>query len=256
MTMLGQVPDGLAELAVGESGLSTAVVIDDCEFFRLAVADILYREGYFHIVEMPNIDEAVQAALPARPSLVILSAAACDPSGQGRGVQAARQRLGPRRLIVTTPVFDRPLALRILGEGAHGIVAKPLGAEDCTRAIQAVTQGRIYVPFAMADMQWAADTGADPAAQPGDPTAPLTPRQRQVLERVAIGLSNKAIARDLGLGEGTVKIHVAALFRVLGVSNRTGAAIAGLRLLGPATATAAIGGAPAAGGARRPGASA
>ena len=59
----------------------------------------------------------------------------------------------------------------------------------------------------------------------------LTPRQRSVLALLVKGQSNKAIARELRLGEGTVKVHMAALFRSLSVRTRTAAAVAGGRLL-------------------------
>jgi DNA-binding NarL/FixJ family response regulator len=59
----------------------------------------------------------------------------------------------------------------------------------------------------------------------------LTKRQRDVLQVLVQGLSNKEIARALNLGEGTVKVHVAALFRVLGVTSRSAAAATGVRLL-------------------------
>ena len=63
----------------------------------------------------------------------------------------------------------------------------------------------------------------------------LSPRQHQVLEYLVEGRSNKEIARALKLGEGTVKVHVAALFRVLGVTSRSAVAAAGFRLLEPRT---------------------
>ena len=71
------------------------------------------------------------------------------------------------------------------------------------------------------------------APTPKAALATLTPRQRGVLELLVQGKSNKAIARDLDLGEGTVKVHMAALFRSLGVRTRTAAAVAGGRLLQP-----------------------
>ena len=58
---------------------------------------------------------------------------------------------------------------------------------------------------------------------------PLTRRQQDILTRIAAGMSNKEIARDLDLGLGTVKVHVASLFRSLGVKNRAAAAAAGMR---------------------------
>jgi DNA-binding NarL/FixJ family response regulator len=59
----------------------------------------------------------------------------------------------------------------------------------------------------------------------------LTSRQKDVLELIVKGLTNKEIAKALGVGDGTVKVHVAAIFRTLGVTNRAAAAAAGIRLI-------------------------
>jgi DNA-binding NarL/FixJ family response regulator len=94
----------------------------------------------------------------------------------------------------------------------------------------------IYVPPSIADLPpqgQPAPTREAAVPAPRAALAILTPRQRGVLELLVQGKSNKAIARDLDLGEGTVKVHMAALFRSLGVRTRTAAAVAGGRLLQP-----------------------
>jgi DNA-binding NarL/FixJ family response regulator len=89
----------------------------------------------------------------------------------------------------------------------------------------------MFVPSSLAEL-----TGEDaldsqmPSFSTPTQVASLTPRQQQVLELLVGGKSNKEIARTLSLGEGTVKIHMAALFRNLGVANRAAAAVAGTRL--------------------------
>jgi DNA-binding NarL/FixJ family response regulator len=83
------------------------------------------------------------------------------------------------------------------------------------------------------DLQLTRTPASEPVLiSPADAAVPLSPRQAQVLRLLVQGLSNKEIARILGLGVGTVKIHVAALFHKLGVTSRTAAAVAGTRLLG------------------------
>ena len=143
--------------------------------------------------------------------------------------------------------------LLALEAGAHGYIPKGLGAVELSAAIQALRSGVIYVPASLADLSGTASepmpllarattvrgTSADesePASltfrRASTASAPhLTPRQAQVLALLIEGLSNKAIARELGLGEGTVKVHMAALFRALGVTSRAGAAAAATRLL-------------------------
>jgi DNA-binding NarL/FixJ family response regulator len=127
--------------------------------------------------------------------------------------------------------------LSALEAGVHGYVPKGLGAQELSAALKMILDGTIYVPPAVADRNALSQSEAAPQRQPADVRKPvlevLTPRQRDVLELLVQGDSNKLIARKLGLGEGTVKIHLAALFRNLGVKNRAAAAVAGASLLSP-----------------------
>jgi DNA-binding NarL/FixJ family response regulator len=99
-----------------------------------------------------------------------------------------------------------------------------------TQALEAILNGQIYVPSSLAQLP-TVPAGAAPPVADDAAALPLTPRQRDVLELIVQGQSNKEIARTLGLGDGTVKIHLAALFRNLGVANRASAAAIGVRLL-------------------------
>jgi DNA-binding NarL/FixJ family response regulator len=126
--------------------------------------------------------------------------------------------------------------LLALEAGAHGYIPKGLGAVELAAAIKTVRSGSIYVPVSMADLQEGEEKTQEvrlrsASVDPDTDETPLTPRQRDVLELLVTGMSNKEIARALQLGEGTVKVHVAALFRTLGVTSRAGAAAAGFRLL-------------------------
>jgi len=129
---------------------------------------------------------------------------------------------------------NRRDVLSALEAGVHGFISKGLGVTELAHALRLILDGVIYVPAAIATLP----SGDEQALVRRDPARPhkstlaiLTPRQRGVLELLVEGKSNKAIARDLGLGEGTVKVHMAALFRSLDVKSRTAAAVAGGRLL-------------------------
>jgi two-component system, NarL family, nitrate/nitrite response regulator NarL len=100
---------------------------------------------------------------------------------------------------------------RAMAMGALGYVPKSASPETLIAAIKLVLSGELYVPPFML----AADGQPKPGRLPR-----LTDRQNQVLAALCRGLSNKAIARDLSMSEKTVKAHITAIFRLLGVSNR------------------------------------
>jgi len=136
--------------------------------------------------------------------------------------------------VVVSSSQRREDILAALHAGVHGYVPKSLGPVDLARALGLVLQGTIFVPATLTDLSSERDglsTTVVPAPSPEKEAPPLTPRQQQVLELLVEGQPNKAIARTLGLGEGTVKIHMAALFRNLGVTNRAAAAAVGARFL-------------------------
>lgn len=145
-----------------------------------------------------------------------------------RGVHAGVKRLIGLAPGVPVVVFgwapDLGLARRALGAGARGFVHAAMGREQISRAISVVVRGEVVVPRDLLECLVAADPKAD--------IHELRPRQLQVLVLVAEGLSNAQIAQRLFLAESTVKQHLTATYKALGVSNRNEAA----RLFRSATA--------------------
>ena len=217
-----------------------ALVADDDEFFRMAIRSILLdRLGVAEVVEVGSLDEALER-LGERSDITIALFDLAMPGMQGpANLGAVRETFPDILTVVVSSSRRRQDVLTTLDAGAHGYVPKGLGVEDLTSSLRAVLGGTIYVPPLLAQM--ASDgqgdassyfSGTERRSAP-DLLARLTPRQRDVLELLVKGKSNKEIARDLDLGEGTVKIHLAALFRNLGVRNRATAAVAGAELLRP-----------------------
>lgn len=133
------------------------------------------------------------------------------------------------RIAVLLAAKDRADVLHYLSAGFHGVMHKLQPDEELLAAIGDLLSGRIYVPG------WIADTGdEDPgrtsAADISKETLKLTPRQNEVLHLLARGMSNKEVARELNIAEGTSKIHTTALLRALGARNRTEAAFMAARL--------------------------
>ncbi len=130
-----------------------------------------------------------------------------------------RERFPVLRIAVLSGTDDRETIMRALDAGVNGYIPKALTPEELVFAIGNILADRIYLPLNITTPNHAA------AAAPLAAAAGLTARQDEVLTLLAHGLSNKEIARNLKMSEGTVKIHVAGIFRRLNVQNRTEAAL-------------------------------
>lgn len=138
-------------------------------------------------------------------------------------------------LVVVSGSERRSDLLAALENGAAGYIPKSSSAKVLMGALQLVLAGGIYLPeqaIRGGDRFDFSHSPADPGGEEGGQGLPsggagdqLTPRQRDVLNRLRDGKSNKQIAHELGLTEGTVKVHVTAILRHLGVRNRTQAAL-------------------------------
>jgi DNA-binding NarL/FixJ family response regulator len=255
----------------------TALILDPSELFRFALRHFLTspRLRFRRFIEAASLEDVQEtlAHTTDDPDLLVLSA---EPHGkQNRSVLddptvilGLRQRLPGTRIAVTSESVTRGKALRILGAGAHAVLPKTLASEDWVSVVAWVMAGGIYVPSSIADLPQDSDdqypptmlvgrSGGLAAAHPsqaawggggsgeGDqPQRPsggrLTHRQNAVLALLVAGKSNKEIARALQLSEGTIKLHIAALFRILSVSNRASAAVAGARMLAAAEGASAL----------------
>ena len=125
-------------------------------------------------------------------------------------------------ILISVHKADLEDAIRLLRYGAAGIAPKKMMPERLDQAIRHVYGGLAFIPMELAANDQSGARGA--TAQQGSHTR-LTQRQAQILELLAQGASNKQICRQLSLAEGTVKNHLYAIFRLLGVRNRTEAAV-------------------------------
>ena len=136
------------------------------------------------------------------------------------GVEAfrgLREAVPNAKMVVVSESEDRGDILGALSAGAHGYIPKSLPTDEMVRAFTDVLEGRVYAPavlLAHAPLERAA------VPIPGVAHVVLTARQRDVLNELLKGMSTKEIARALDLAEGTVKIHLAVIYRVLGVRSR------------------------------------
>ncbi|MGH1569398.1 LuxR C-terminal-related transcriptional regulator [Methylobacterium sp. P31] len=189
------------------------------------------RFGFAEVIETGSLDEAIEH-LGRREDVALALFDLAMPGMEGAGSLRAVREVRPTTLaaIVSGSKRRRDI-LQALEAGGHGYIPKGFGVAELGQALEMILKGFIYVPALLAEIT---DEPAVPPAQvsAGVPSSgSFTPRQTEVLELIVQGKSNKEIARALNLGEGTVKIHVAALFRNLGVSSRSAAAAIGVRAL-------------------------
>jgi DNA-binding NarL/FixJ family response regulator len=201
----------------------------------LADDHALFREGMRHvlsgladgveIVEASDCEQALEAADAHDDIALVL----LDLNMPGRGGFAALETLSREHLALPIVVLSgsesRTDMQRALEAGAMGFIPKSSTAPVMLSALRLVLAGGVYVPPELVQ------SGAGEPAIPLTENKPaLTPRQIDVLARVVEGKRNKVIGNELGLSEATVKAHVTAVFKALGVTNRIQAARAAERL--------------------------
>lgn len=125
-------------------------------------------------------------------------------------------------IIVLSAVFDPEIVQQTIECGVSGYISKASPNSELLSAIRLVMSGGVYIPHDLL-----CDLPASDAVEPlrDNMEKALTPRQIDVLKLIAKGEANKQIAYHLGLSEGTVKLHVTAILKILNVYNRTGAVI-------------------------------
>jgi DNA-binding NarL/FixJ family response regulator len=230
------------------------LIADDDEYFRLALTALLTGPlGFSRVIESASLDEAFDRLANSGETIALALFDLRMPGMESpANLGAVRECYPGLRVAVVSASRRRQDVLSALEIGAHGYIPKSFGPSELVRALQVVISGDIFVPAFLAELPKAEDIGAQDAQRAAVPDRahgpasghsrddvrsnqdtglPISPRQRQVLNLLVKGQSNKQIANELSLGEGTVKVHVAALLRHLGVSNRAAAAATGALLL-------------------------
>jgi DNA-binding NarL/FixJ family response regulator len=209
-----------------------AIIVDDHPLIQAAVSNVLRRidpQGEIAAAGDCEIGLAL-AESGDEPDLALL-----DLNLPGRsGIPALklwRSRLPAVPVVVLSATDDPQTVLAAMDAGAAGFIPKSSTNEVMETAVRLVLAGGKYLPPEVLARRTAT---APSTRQPGNTAAVatlgLTERQMQVLRLIARGASNKAICRELGLAERTVKAHVTAVFRALNVDSRTQAALAAARL--------------------------
>lgn len=192
------------------------LVADDHGFIRAGVEAVL-RSSRFEVVAATASGEETLAAIASHdPAIVLLDINM--PGMNGVQTLEAMRTMGDHRPVVmlTAEITDRQL-MAVMRAGVEGIVSK-LGAEDAlVEVLEKVADGHKAIDPQF--LQRALDLSLNPDA--GAPLERLNPRERRIARLVARGLRNRDIGQELGIGEGTVKVYLHAMYQKLGIENRT-----------------------------------
>jgi DNA-binding NarL/FixJ family response regulator len=194
------------------------LLCDDHAVVREGLSRLLEStEGIEVVGSAADGAEGAAAALELRPDVVLMDLAMPNVDG----VEATRRivkQVPESKVVVLTSFSDNTRIHDALDAGARGYLLKDADASEVVRAIRAAARGEAPLDPRVARAILA--RGTAPAAMNG-----MTAREREVLGLLGTGLANKAIARKLGISEATVKAHLTRIFRQIGVTDRTQAAI-------------------------------
>jgi DNA-binding NarL/FixJ family response regulator len=200
------------------------LVVDDHQLFREGVRALLGSVGAAEIVgEAARGEDAVELARALRPDVILMDVQLPDMNG----LEATKRILAGQPdagIIVVTMFEDDETVFAAMCAGAKGYVLKGSGQEELVRAIEAVARGEALYGARVAQriLQFFQASRRD---LPVDAFPDLTEREREVLDLIAAGLGNAAIARRLAIAEKTVRNHVSSIFSKLHVTDRVQAVV-------------------------------
>lgn len=198
-----------------------AIVADDHPLYREAVRlrlERLFPEA--EVAEVATVDELLQfgAGITARLDLILLDLHMPGMAGAG-GIGRVVAAFPGTPVVMMSGLARSTDVLEAVRAGAHGFLPKTMAPDLFAAALSLVISGGTYLPAEILHPQ------TEATAEPHAGLDELTPRERQVLVRLATGAPNKEIGRELDLAEVTVKLHVRQILKKIGARNRSEAAV-------------------------------
>ncbi len=204
--------------------MTDIIIIDDHPMLRKGISQLLSLEDDLHLVaEVGESKNAVEVVLAHEPDLILLD---LNMPGQD-GLQTLNKLRSAgvdSRIIVFTVSEDQADIHRAIHNGADGYLLKDIDPEDLLDFIkQCVSGTQVISPGIEEVVKNALSQRFPENLHPA--IKELTDREKDVLRNIALGYSNKAIGTELGIAEGTVKVHVKRVLSKLGLRSRVEAAI-------------------------------
>jgi DNA-binding NarL/FixJ family response regulator len=214
------------------------LVVDDHAVVREGLRTFLELQDGIEVVgEAADGEEAVARATELAPDVILMDLVMPGLDGIG-AMRELRRRSSSARVIVLTSFLDDDRLMPALQAGAAGYLLKDVEPAQLARAVRSACADEALIdPTVAARLLQTLSGGSSGPGRRGatntptreDAIAQLTRREREVLELIALGRSNKRIALELGVAEKTVKTHVGHLLAKLGVADRTQAALLAVR---------------------------
>lgn len=195
-----------------------ALIADDHELFRSGLKQLLIDVlNAGDVREAETLDQAIEMLTNEGAGDLILVDLRMPGMSGAEALAALRDGFPDAKVAVVSAWEERADIIAALNAGVHGYIPKSLPSSEIAAAIRFILDGGIFVPPSLGRREPGAAVRAPGGLNSGDK---LTTRQKEVLSELLKGLASKEIARSLDIAEGTVKIHLAAIYRALGVRTR------------------------------------
>lgn len=203
----------------------TAIVVDDHPLFRRGVVELLKESPRFDVLKSYGSAIELCRAMPLEPvpGLLLMDLQMPEMSGL-EALKQLRPQLTETKIVMLTVSMDSETLIEAISIGADGYLLKDTDPDQIISQLESVLDGHIAINASGVTLL---AEGIRSQSQPSHEKAPdmsildeLTERERQTLQLISQGLSNKLIARELGISDGTVKVYVKNLLRKLGLHSR------------------------------------
>mgnify|MGYP001336873794 CR=1 FL=1 len=200
------------------------IIIDDHTLFREGLQRLLVRHDIDVTASVSNGEDGYKAIEKNTPDIVLLDLRMPNISGIEvlKNIRQTRKNLP---VVMLTTSDDEKDLIDALRNGASGYLLKDMEPDDLVVALKDVLKGETIVAPNLVQILAKFHQGDDTEINITNLINTLTPRESEILELLAEGQSNKLIAKNLGISDGTVKLHVKSILRKLEIHSRVEAAV-------------------------------
>jgi two-component system nitrate/nitrite response regulator NarL len=200
------------------------ILIDDHALFRSGLSELLERRGIKVMAAVGEGYEGIRLAQELPCDLILLDIRMPNLDGLETLHRLRKAGISVPIIMLTTSHEDQDV-VQTLRDGAQGYLLKDMEPDELVKALYDVLSGGTVVAPELAGVLARVVREGKPSSNSTSPFAELTPREMEILKHLAEGQSNKVIGRELGIADGTVKLHVKSILRKLGIRSRVEAAV-------------------------------